>query len=361
MRACWSILLGAALIAIPDPAVAQSDLPVLVVRTDDLSFPAALRHPVIGGVARAGGIGLLAGDRLRDPVRLDPGPVGNIQLTELAPTLSSSRDDEVLVIVAGSVSNEPDWLALATGPPDQILEGAGPPGGLTSDTTARDGIVAGDDVTPTILDFLSQPVPDDQPGSVVEVEGDAPVDLYERAVDYRRVALPVGLAVLALGIGALVVGLAVLLLGIRSTVVRGTVAVLGLLSVTLLVALVPASVFPSIEPVAVIPGLLLVGVLLLVAALVAGRGDPTRAVTVVAAAGLVILVVDGILGWPSEVTPLLGGGALLGVRFTGLGNSAAGIVLAGAVLWATRLNPWPGVGVIAGGALFAGLDRKSVV
>jgi hypothetical protein len=198
-------------------------------------------------------------------------------------------------------------------------------------------------------------VPDDQPGSVVEVEGDAPVELYERAVDYRRVALPVGLSVLALGIGSLVVGLAVLLLGISSQVARATVAVLGLLSVALLVALVPASVLPSMEPAVVIPGLLLLGGLLLAVALFAGRGDPTRAVTVVAATGLVILVIDGILGWPTEVTPLLGGGALLGVRFTGLGNSAAGIVLAGAVLWATRMGPRAGGLLIVGSALFAGL------
>jgi hypothetical protein len=354
VRVARASVLAAALVAIPVPVAAQSIGDVFVVKTEDISFPAALRHPVIGGVARAGGIGLLAGDRLRDPVRLDPGPIGNIQLAELASTLSSGKPDEVLVIVAGSVENEPDWLVLATGPPGEILEEPGRPGGLTSNTTGQDGIVAGVDVTPTILDFLSQSVPDDQLGSVVEVEGDAPVELYERAIDYRRVALPIGLAVLALGIGSLVVGVVVLLLGLSSPVVRTAVAVLGLLSVALLVALIPASVLPSLHTAVVAPALLLLGGLLLVVALVAGRGDATRTVTVVSVAGLLILVVDGILGWPTELTPLLGGGALLGVRFTGLGNAAAGIVLAGSVLWAARLSPWPGVGLLAGAALFAG-------
>jgi hypothetical protein len=355
VRVLRATLIAAALLTIPSPVAAQTDREVFVVMTEDLALPAALDHPVIGRVARAGGIGLLAGDRLRDPEDLDPGAVGNIQLMELASALSASRDHEVLVIVAGSVRKEPDWLALATGPPDQILEGAGPPGGLTSGTTGHDGIVAGADVTPTIVDFLGQASPDDLSGSLIEVEGAAPVELYERVVDYRRIALPVGLGVLALGIGSLVIGVAVLLIGISWPVVRSTVAVLGLLSVALLVAMVPASVLPSMDPVVVIPGLLLLGVLLLVAALVAGRGDPTRAVTVVAATGLMILVIDGLLEWPSEVTPLLGGGALLGVRFTGLGNSAAGIILAGSVLWAARLSPWAGVGLLTGAALFAGL------
>jgi hypothetical protein len=366
VRVIRAALLAAALLAVPVPAAAQPAREVFVVTTEDISFPAALRHPVIGGVARAGGIGLLAGDRFRHPVRLDPGPVGNTQLAELESSLAASGADQAMVIVAGSVEDRPDWLALAIGPPDELLEATGSPGGLTSETTGRDGIVGGVDAVPTVLGFLA-PGPGgyaayaaESAGSPIRVEGEAPSDLYERAVEYLRVALPVGLGVLALGIGSLVVGVGVLLIGIVSPVVRTAVAVLGLLSVALLVAMIPASVLPSLEPAVVIPSLLLLGGLLLMVALVAGRGDAARSVTVVAAAGLVILVVDGILGWPTELTPLLGGGALLGVRFTGLGNSAAGIVLAGSVLWAARLSPWAGVALLAGAALFAGLPFLGV-
>jgi hypothetical protein len=354
VRVARATLLAAALVAVPVPAAAQSAREVFVVTTEDISFPAALRHPVIGGVVGAGGIGLVAGDRFVDPARLDPEQVTHVELVELESALAASGAEQVMVIVAGSVEDRPDWLALAIGPPE-VLEATGSPGGLISETTGHDGIVAAVDVTPTALDFLGESVPEDMPGAVIEVEGQPPVDLYERALDYRRTALPVGLAVLALGIGSLVVGVAVLLIGISWPVVRSTVAVLGLLSVALLVALIPASSLPSMEPVVVIPSLLLLGSLLLVVALVAGRGDATRSVTVIAAAGLLILVVNGVLGWPTELTPLLGGGALLGVRFTGLGNSAAGIVLAGSVLWAARLSPWAGVGLLAGAALFAGL------
>jgi hypothetical protein len=78
-------------------------------------------------------------------------------------------------------------------------------------------------------------------------------------------------------------------------------------------------------------------------------------VVVVAGAGLAILVIDALLGWPTEVTPLLGGGAVVGVRFYGLGNSASGIVLAGAVLVAAGLGPRSGGALLAATALFAGL------
>jgi hypothetical protein len=55
------------------------------------------------------------------------------------------------------------------------------------------------------------------------------------------------------------------------------------------------------------------------------------------------------------LTPFLGGSALEGVRFFGLGNPSAGIVLSGVVLVAPSLRPWSGVALLLGAALFAGL------
>lgn len=79
------------------------------------------------------------------------------------------------------------------------------------------------------------------------------------------------------------------------------------------------------------------------------------AVITVAVAGLVVVVVDRILGWQSQLTPMLGGSVLDGERFYGLGNAHAGFVLAGTVLAAARLTTPAGVGLIAAGAAFAGL------
>jgi hypothetical protein len=161
--------------------------------------------------------------------------------------------------------------------------------------------------------------------------------------------------VLAIALGSLVVALLVLLLTPRHGLVRHSVAVLGLFGMALAVALVPASVLPTMHPLVVVPVLLVIGGLLLGVALAAGRRDHTLAVAVVAGIGLALLVVDAALGWPTEVTPLLGGGPLVGVRFYGLGQAAAGIVLAGAALVAARLRPWPGVALLAAAGLFAGL------
>jgi len=106
---------------------------------------------------------------------------------------------------------------------------------------------------------------------------------------------------------------------------------------------------------AVIGCLLVVAAVVLAVALRRGRRDPRAAVAVTAVAGLAIVALDGVLGWPSRLTPLLGGGALDGERFFGLGNAHAGIVLAGGVLGAARLPTRAGVGLIAGAAAFAGL------
>ena len=86
-------------------------------------------------------------------------------------------------------------------------------------------------------------------------------------------------------------------------------------------------------------------------------GGPTSAHTAaatVAGAGAALVVVDAALGWRSLLTPLLGGSALEGSRFYGLGNSYAGLLLSGLVLLCALLPPWLGVGVLLVGALFAG-------
>jgi hypothetical protein len=336
---------------------------------EGLTPDAAMSDAVIGALVRTGGIGVLAspeGPRLglNRLTRLARQGSADLTTRSVAPSdagpavrsmLEAGVPADTLVVVVGSldIPAGADMVIVAEGPPSDLLAGVGRPRGLTSDTTRQAGVVADVDVPATILAFLG--LPGDPMGTVIRIEGPPSTDLFDRAVDHRRIALPLGLVMLALGIGSLVVGVAIILLRIRSRVARSTVAMLGLFAVALWVALVPASLLPSLEPPVLLPGLLLMGGLLTVAALIAGRAEPTMAVVVVAGAGLALLIIDGLLGWPTEVTPLLGGGAVVGVRYYGLGNSASGIVLAGSVLVAARLRPWPGVGLLAGTALFAGL------
>lgn len=247
-------------------------------------------------------------------------------------------------------------VVLATGTPDELRGADGAPAGLTSDTTRRDGLVANVDVAPTVLDFLGSPVPGDMLGTAIRASGEPPTDLHRRYLAYRRVVTPVGVGALGFALVSLLAGLAVVFWpGRRPRRPAGWLAAVGLGSLALLVALLPASVLPSYAWPVAVASLVGAAAALVVLALLVGRGSPVVPVVAVAVGGLVLVVLDGLAGWPSGITPLLGGSALDGVRFYGLGNSYAGMVLAGAVLGAARLSARTGTALIVGASLFAGL------
>ena len=278
--------------------------------------------------------------------------------------LERTEAGEVLVVVVGagaspSMRERGDTvapIAIARGSPDELFAGGDGPAGLTSSTTRRDGIVADVDVAPTILDFLGVPIPDDMVGAPIGTSEGPPSDLHERYLQFRGVAGPVSAVILGLAVTSLVAGLAVVFVA-PSRGVRGArvVGLAMLAALALFVATVPASVLPDFSWTAVIGCLVVVGAALLALAVSRGRRDPSAAVATLAVSGLVAVVLDGVLGWPSQLTPLLGGGALDGERFFGLGNAHAGILLAGAVLGAARLPPPAGLGLIVAAAAFAGL------
>jgi hypothetical protein len=278
--------------------------------------------------------------------------------------LEASPAREVLVVVVGAGASEAmrargervNAIVLARGEPHALLATGGAPEGLTSDTTRRAGVVAEVDLAPSVLAFLGVPAPASMVGSAVRIGGEPPAGLYARYLGLRRIAVPAGLAALAFGLLVLAVAL-VLVFGRARVSPRASRIALGavVLAASLFVAMLPASWLPSFAPLPV--GLTLAGasVGMAAVALTWGRGDPRRAVATVAVIGLALVAADAALGWPGQLTPMLGGGALDGVRFFGLGNAYAGVVLAGAVLGAARLPrraaPW----LLVGSAAFAGL------
>lgn len=176
-------------------------------------------------------------------------------------------------------------------------------------------------------------------------------------LEYRRVVGPVQLTVLVLALVSLAVSVGLVLPG-RNVALRRpalVAAVVGLASIALFVVLLPASLLPSFQPVLVGAVVGVSAIALTAAAVRAGRRDPPLAVLVVAGMGAAFLVLDSALGWPTLRTPLQGGGFPEGVRFYGLGNTQAGILLAGAVLGAARLPAWGGVALLIAAGLFAGL------
>ncbi|MGH2710214.1 MAG: hypothetical protein ACRDH9_03295 [Actinomycetota bacterium] len=244
----------------------------------------------------------------------------------------------------------------ASGVEQDIVSSTTGPTGLTSETTHREGLVSIVDIAPTVLDFLGVAVPEEMVGSPLEAAGSPPSGLHERYLEWREVVTPVGQAVLGLAILALIAGLPIIF-GSRQPS-RGlvtVVAVAGLGSLAMLVTLVPASLLPSFTWPTVVAAVLGGGAALTALALWFAGDTPTGPVITVAITGLVLVVADVAAGWRTGLTPLLGGSALDGERFFGLGNPYAGIVLSGAVLGAVRLPHGLGVALMAGAALFAGL------
>lgn len=278
--------------------------------------------------------------------------------------LETTGAEEVLVAVVGTGASEEmrergdtvGPLVLARGAPEDLLASGGASTGLTSSTTRREGIVSDVDLAPTILEFLGAPTPSEMTGSPIRSTGEPPTELYERALDRAEVVGPVGAALLWFGVFTLALSVVVVFV-VRDPApwLAGVAGLAVLATVALLVATTPASVVPAFTVAAVVTSLVVVAAALVILALRSGRGDPSMAVITVAVAGLVVVVVDRILGWQSQLTPMLGGSVLDGERFYGLGNAHAGFVLAGTVLAAARLTTPAGVGLIAAGAAFAGL------
>lgn len=355
MRGAAAALLAAVVLSAPAAAQQPTDRTALLLLVDGLTFDQAVADPPIGALARTGGIGLMTNaDPLERPDALPSLIVASLASTDRLDEALQDVEGEVLVIAAGTGA-EPGVatpVVVARGEPSDVLSGGGEPGGLTSDTTGRDGVVSNLDLEPTIRAFLGEPLREG-PGSPIRVEGEAPASLAERYKEWRGSAAPVGVAVLAFALTSLAVALVLLVGPWRGA--DGPVSVLVLFSTAVLVALLPAGLLPDLRAAVVLPVVVVLGAALAAAALAMSRGSVTRPVAVVAGVGLGVVVVDAAFGWPMGLTPFLGGSALEGVRFFGLGNPSAGIVLSGAVLVAAFLRPWAGVGLLLGAALFAGL------
>lgn len=337
---------------------AASPHPAMLVAMDrDGRIPVAFRNefPSLGRLS-----GAVLGARARRVVDgadlvVSPG------LASLRFALEVSRAREVLVLVvvpaaSAELRDRGDLVTpvlRASGLPNQVLGRDGPATGLTSATTRREGIVSNLDVAPTILEFLNVPVPVQMIGSPIRVDGDPPTELHQRYLEYRRTGPVVGVTALLLAIASLVAGLVVLAFRRRGGLTR-VVSVWVLGSVAVLVALQPASLLPTFELPFVAGAVIVLATLITWAGIRAGGEEPFAPVAVVAGIGLAVEALDALLGWPTGLTPLLSGGALEGVRFYGLGNSYAGIVLGGAVLVAASV-PRVGTFVIMAAAAFAGL------
>jgi hypothetical protein len=373
----WA-LAGLLSIATPANAVVD-DRDVVVILIAGVSLPDLLAVSPLRSLAAHGGAALMNG---RSDVRetlyevsglRETGPFERIQLADLgesssteaaeqlAEALAASEGTALAMVVATSPSaasvadgDELGTVIAAWGDPAELLEAAGEPEALTSDSTRRAGVVADVDPAATVAEWLGLPY--DAGATIARTGEPAPLDLYERYLQQRRLAVPAAAA--AWGLMA-VFGLAgVLALAFRRRVSHRTLAVVGALAGSLpwlALGLLLVGHLPTLTVLTVIPLMLVV--------VVAGVGftrwvEARRGIFfALTACGAVILAVLGIeaaLGWPAAVTPLAGGGQLDGGRFFGMPNIEIGIVLGSAMFIAHRVRVGTGVVVLAACALVAG-------
>jgi hypothetical protein len=373
-----------AIAATPVQAQTWEPPPALVVLLEGVSMPELLADPRLHALATNGGVALMNGrasvveetQLVIDSRDTTPAPITahGIHLRHAAPGEAAAAvsawlaertgklDDPVLVIVlsaspsaaSAADGDELGTVIAARGDPDELLEAEGEPHALTSDSTRRVGVVATVDPAATVAEWLD--LPSDAGAPIRATDDPAPIDLYERYLQQRRLAVPVA------AISWVVVGLAglasVLVLRFRDRVSDRALAVAGALAASLpwlALALLLVGHLPSLTA-------WTVGAFLVVftaagvafSRWVAARRGILTAIAATGAAILVALGIEAATGWQAAVTPLAGGGQLDGGRFFGMPNVEIGLVLGAALFVAHRLPTVAGVALLAACALVTG-------
>lgn len=271
--------------------------------------------------------------------------------------IESAGSDGTVMLVSQAQSNDPGGYLAGVGP--AVIAGPGWRGYLTSASTHRIGLVTNLDVTATILNVLGVPVP-------VQVVGDpiqavlGPAAIAQRAAHLGAVndaAISVD-APKAIVINSFIDGYLILLalaaIAIafwRRWPARLTYpAVTVLKAAALLLLAVPVStwlmfVFMPLPANASLSLTILAGTVALVwgmAALVWWKFGVRVPAMLVCSITALVLMVDQWLGAPLSFSNFFGYSPLMGARFYGMGNEAAGLLLGSSLIAvALTLDQWP--------------------
>lgn len=344
--------------------------------------PGLLAQSVPGGAGYAGVRGrsqeqaILAADRAGRVAEVSIGAARDV--ADRAQSLLGRRALVVAGLPVGSAGDaaldrlirlrRPGELLLVTQAPPAVTGaqmlpigtlglGGTPAGELTSDTTHVDGIVAGIDVAPTVLNHLGLPVPGVVKGQPIRSQPGRDAGALEALADRLRVVLPRRLPALWTLLGAWAgLLLAAMLVadrrGMRWALRVGALAVLWVPAVVLLTAALRPSRLAE---------LLLVAALALASGALTDRLTPwPRGPAVPALAGVAAYAVDLAFGSPLIIRSLLGPNPLFGSRFYGIGNeleaTLAALLLVGVgALLCGRGRSRGAVAAFAGGGLVLAL------
>lgn len=365
------VLAGVAVLLVvwPGPAYALAPPRVgaIVVIVDDVSFSAALRVPAFRALASRGGAALMNGrEDVRSSLKAASLVVSDVAslsqaVAALTQALADEEDPSIVMVIStspgpatASRGDELGTVIMAEGSPQHMLEPRGSPKALTSDSTRRAGVVATVDPAATIAAWLG--LPSDEGAPIERTDEPAPLDLYQRYLQQRRLAVPIAAGAWSFVTVAGLLG--VLALVFRRRLADRALAAAGALAASLpwlALALLVVGHLPSLTGATVIPFLMAV----VVAGVTFTRWVASRRgiLAAIASCGAVILALLGIeaaLGWPAAVTPLAGGGQLDGGRFFGMGNIEIGLVLGCGLFAAQRMRVERGTALIAACALVAG-------
>ena len=368
----------------------SDDREALIATLDGASLEDLLATAGFLSLAQHGGAGLMVttgpSDELRDrlarpaacrpvfgPVDLgdvsDGGHASADRLAAAVDTLATALDEstaseERCSSSSGSAAGDGlGAVVMASGSPAALAAAlraaptTDPVDTLTSDSTRRDGVVTSDDVVHTAIVFVAPDAETDlerradpdrrrtaadrspRPIRPVEtadgadrdgrggVRGARQLDRDHRALEAGRLRGDTGAFCASLAISVPFVALSLLLVGHLPSLTYATVIpfVIATTAIATL-ALVPA----------------------------ARRWGTLGAIATAGVILLVALAIEGVLGWPAALTPLLGGSQLDGGRFFGLPNAFIGLLLGGSLYVAQRLPRTAGTVLIAAAGLFAG-------
>jgi hypothetical protein len=383
------------------PAAADPIPPrgVLVVFVPGVSFEQLLAHPAVRSLAASGGAALVPASgepsaavrRAFPKTSVYPLGGGTIDLRLLvleqgfgpsAPPLAEldeqlrrtvARFDvgEILVAVVGERpsasmrARKDDLLPMVVGigSPRTLLESAGPPRGLTSDSTRRPGVVVAGDLPATIASFVGHPIAGN-PFRVAQaagfpirfVDAPAPFELHRRYLAMRRMTVPVQTAAALYVTIAGLFGLGVLWAGRRAPAALGVIASGAAISVgPLAAALLATGHLPTASYATVVPLVVVVTAAVTGLVLLGATRGLLHPILPLGALLLAFLLVEDLLGWTAALTPFLGGSELDGGRSFGLPNVFIGLLLGASLYAAARLPAWGGFAILLAAALLAGL------
>ncbi len=271
-----------------------------------------------------------------------------------------------LILVSFSPPKSPSWDQLTP----IVIYPAAKAGLLNSPTTRTPGLIAASDFAPTVLDLMHLHSSDDMVGRAAHTVPDGRAvarlkSLSERVTADQRLLLPTAVAIAALTVLSFTGAALLIAFRKRSLTRLAALCKIGMLIVAcypaamLLAVLAPTGAGGYLGGAALALAVLVVACLAIARAFGAGR--PVAPVVAAYVITSVVMLIDALTGCGMCKFSALSSYQIAGMRFYGIGNEYAALLIAMAALATVWLmsdvrgpkseSAWPGLVVLAVGAV----------